>query len=148
MPEDRKHFFVKHDLRSLTALPNFVWRTEKEMPPGMRRIKEGDRWIAFAYIDDEENRQPVSLVTGFYECRASVERRRIPLEAADPAISGETHAWMIEGDPIGKQPREPVAITSIDRLLGRPTFKGAMLVPVKPEEFDYIYKHVMGMPTQ
>lgn len=148
MPDNRKYFIVKHDLRSLEALPNFIWRTEKDMPSAMRWVNNGARWIGFAYINNEEERTPVSLVTGFYECRVDVMHRGIPLKPGDPALAGETEAWMIEGEPYGRQPREPVSVPSIDELLGRRHFKGAMLVPIKSAEFDAIHEKVMDLENR
>ena len=118
------------------------------MPSRMRQVKEGDRWIGFAYIDDEDNRRPLSRITGFFECKAEVVRRRIPLKPGDPALAGETMAWMIEGEPHGHQSREPIGVPAIDKLLGRRHFKGAMLVPIKAEEFDAIKKYVMELENE
>src|SRR4051812_24705745 len=67
----RKYFIVKHGLDAFMALPGFIWRTgmgQDEVPPKFNQVKRGDRWVEFAYIKDEIEWKPRSLVMGFYEC--------------------------------------------------------------------------------
>ena len=135
-----KHFIVKHDLESFELLPNFIWNTEKS-PKSYEQVKIGDRWIAFAYINNERQNQSISLITGFYECTNEVLYRDIPLPA--DKLDGEQKAWMIEGKEYGEQPMQPVGVRPIKELLGRPTFAQQSLIPIKPEEFEYIQKETL-----
>ena len=65
----RKYFVARHDLASFVAWPGVIWRTgETEFPRSLKKIQVGDRWIAFAYIKDEDNRDKTQQVVGFYEC--------------------------------------------------------------------------------
>ncbi len=59
----RRYFIVKHDLDSFAAMPGFVWNTnpKKKKPKGFGRVQKGDRWIEYAYIRDEDCREPLVL---------------------------------------------------------------------------------------
>src|SRR5258705_12709469 len=113
--DDRKHFLVKHDLESLLALPHFVWRTGKDFndpPPGLDQIRIGDRWVSFAFIDNERDKKRTSQIVGFSECIRTKWHGPIPREALSIS-NGETKAWFVQGEPFGKQPSAPVDVPPI-----------------------------------
>jgi hypothetical protein len=144
MKDYRKYFIVKHGLDSLQALPNFIWRTgETQEPKSFRRVKKGDRWIGFAFTNCDRQEWPLSQVTGFYECTRESGYRPLPRHAW-PCSGGAKHAWMVEGKPSGKQPRQPVGVPPIDDLLKRATFKGQTLVPVNRDEFELIRDYTLA----
>ncbi len=121
----RQYFIVKHDLESFAAMPGFIWRTglsEKKTPPGFGMVAEGDLWIEFAYIKDEENREHCSVITGFYECTNERWYGRIPVEEGtlDREYWQDRRAHMIKGNRCeGYQPRHPVTVPSIRQMLGK-----------------------------
>ncbi len=139
---DRKYFFVKHGLDAFQVMPNFIWRTgERKEPSAFRRVKKGDRWIGFAYTTSDLRERPVSQITGFFECIREARFEDLPKKAREP---GCKMAWMIEGSPFGKQPRQPVGVPPIDELLERKTFKGQTLVPIlDAKEFERIRDHTL-----
>ena len=114
------------------------------MPRGFGRIKVGNCWIAFAYKKGDEDEQPLSQITGFFECTEEACYGDIPL-AAIPISGGEVKAWMIKGKPSGEQPNRPVSVRSIDQLLGRRHFKGQAIVPISDREFGQIRKETLGV---
>jgi hypothetical protein len=62
-----QYSIVKHDLESFAVLPGYIWRTDiqpPQVPVGFRQINLGDRWIEFAYVKNEHERKPCSLITG------------------------------------------------------------------------------------
>lgn len=136
MKSDRQYFIVKHDLASLIQLPNFIWKSEgvspDVVPHGYNGVKLGDRWFSFAYTSGDQDAQPLSHVTGFYECVAPARYRKIPRD------SGK--AWMIEGKECGEQPRIPVGIPPIDVVLGRRTYRSKTLFPITEDEYERIQK--------
>lgn len=149
MPEkrERKHFIVKHDLDSLTVLPQFVWRTgvgPRHAPGRFPQIKRGDRWVAFAYTTSDGRDKPLSLITGFFECAKEARWRHIPPQALSIS-GGETHAWVIEGRRCGRQPGEHVGVKPLDDILGRHTFHGQGITPITPDDFQklraYAFAH-------
>lgn len=136
---ERKHFIVKHDLESLELLPNFIWKIDKPLPK-RRPIKLGDRWIAFAYINNERQKQALCQINGFYECTQEALYRDIPLssEKLNYYVDGKQQAWMIEGKEYGAQPPQAVNVPPINKLLHRKTFNGEAITPITPEEFEQI----------
>jgi hypothetical protein len=144
---DRKYYVVRHGLDAFEALPNFIWRTgwTKVRPPRrFPHVVEGSRWISFAYTKDDDRTRRLSLVTGFYECIDECRRRAIPRRALTPADK-ESEAWMIEGCPTGRQPRngQPVAVPPIHVLLKRSVFNNEAITPIKQEEFELIRRYVL-----
>ena len=76
MKRPTKYFIAKHDLASFVAWPGRICRTgETEFPLGLEKIQVGDRWVAFAYINDGHQRDKVQQVVGFYECVKIPDRR-------------------------------------------------------------------------
>ena len=141
--DDRKYFIVKHDLGSFKMLPNFIWRTTKgprSMPRNYKQVKEGDRWVGFAYTSDVTER-PLSLVTGFYECTGEGTYRRVPKELPLSFCSWKRrgYAWMVEGKLCGRQPRLPVGVPPIKDFLrpkGKRVFNNTAIVPIDAGVFD------------
>jgi hypothetical protein len=143
---ESKFFIIKHDLASLEALPNYIWRTgksEAEVPKKFNEIKAGARWVAFAYRKSDEDKQPLSQITGFFECTEEAHYGDIPPEGKTVA-HGEVKAWLIKGKPYGDQPQGPVSVRSIDQLLGRKHFKGQAIVPISDKEFEQIRKETLS----
>lgn len=145
MRDSRRYFVVKHDLRSFRALPGFIWRTEKirtKIPRMFGQVKPGDRWIEFAYVRDGDDKEPCSLVNGFYECTHGAEFGTIPREARTRHwVRGwESHAWTIRGRAIGPQLKfGAVSIPPLESLLGRALVRQATIVELKNKhEFDLI----------
>lgn len=138
---DRKHFIVKHGLDAFQRMPGFIWRTgegPRDLPHRFSQVTLGARWISFAYSTSDKRERSLSLVTGFHECTKTAWYGRIP-PAGLPISDGETKAWMIEGKPCGKQPRQPVGVEPIDELLKpRKHFKQETIVPITAEEFSRI----------
>jgi hypothetical protein len=61
--DNRRYFIVKHDLESLVTLPHYIWRigvSSVKPPQRFDRVRIGDRWVSFAYIDNDRDRRPVS----------------------------------------------------------------------------------------
>jgi len=148
--DDRRYFIVKHDLESFTRLPEFVWRTGRiPEPKRFDMIRKRDLWIAFAYIDDEFERQPLSLVTGFYECTQTKKWRQIPLSKKDLCEAGygnTRYAWMIKGKRCGGyQPREPVSVPIYDLLDGRVYQNQAIIPGIGAEAFHRIRKKTIKL---
>ncbi|MBU4270466.1 MAG: hypothetical protein KKE86_14340 [Planctomycetes bacterium] len=147
-PTDRNHFIVKHGLDSLGALPSFIWRTgtaSTESPRHFSQVKQGDRWIAFAYTSSDRRERQLSHITGFYECIQTKRYGDIPLpaEKLDEIANGARQAWMIEGKKYGVQPHRPVGVPAIDNLLGKPHYKQATLIRITAEEFEHIRKETL-----
>jgi hypothetical protein len=139
-----KYFIVKHDLESFKEMPGFIWNTSKpktKIPVGFRRVRKGDRWIEFAYIKkDEIDREPCSLVTGFYECVETHWYGNVPLEEARPDKHRKTlNAHMIKGEKCdGYQPRHPVTVPSIREMLGKNIQPRVAVARIEPEDFRLI----------
>ncbi len=142
----RRYWIVKHGLDSLTALPNYIWRTGERAEPGIfQRVKRGDRWVGFAYTTSDARERPLSLVTGFSECIHESYYGAIPQRALGPdgyRTPRYRNAWMIRGKEYGWQPRAPVGVPPLAKLLDRPLFKQTTLVLIKPEEFEKIRREV------
>ncbi len=144
--EDRNYFIVKHGLDAFTALPGFIWRTglsRRKIPRGFRQVGVGDRWIEFAYMVDEENYEPCSLVTGFYECVKEKWYGDVPVDRMPREFNKwDEKAWMIEGKTFGKQPGCPVTVPSINDMLWEFRQKKVVgrtaLIRISREEFDHI----------
>ncbi len=132
-----QYFIVKHDLESFTVLPGFIWRTDilpPKMPIGFRQINLGDRWIEFAYIEDEHERQSCSLITGFRQCTREKWYGDVPSHA------WKGKGWMIEGKKSGDQPRHPVTVPPINELLGYRVVGPRTIIRITREEFERIRK--------
>jgi len=143
---DRKYFIVKHPLDALEALPNFIWNSyeqKSKTPRLFARVKEGDRWIAFAYTTSDARERSLSLITGFYECTRKARHGKIPKKALSSCTKGETEAWLIEGRDCGQQPGEPVGVPPINDLLNRQSFNMATLVPISAQEFEKIRTYTL-----
>ena len=110
------YFIVKHNLRAFEALPNFIWHTDvpkNRLARGYGQVKEGDRWIGFAYTDSDRRERRTSLVTGFFECTKEARYGDVPRRA------GESRAWMIEGRSFGRPLRDAVVILPIGSFLNK-----------------------------
>lgn len=139
--DPRSYFIVKHNLAALEAMPNFIWRTgesRKHLPRGFRQVKEGDRWIGFAYTTSGARERSLSLVTGFYECMKEAFYGIVPRRARD-YWSGD--AWMIKGRPLGRPLGDPVVIPPISSFLGRPLFAQTTITRISRKEFDGIERY-------
>jgi hypothetical protein len=142
---DRRFFIIKHDLRSFQALPGIIWRTDAEasaQPRNFKFVRPGDRWVEFAYINDEEDREPCSFVLGFYECAAEAYHGVVPVsrktEKWDRSWPGR--AWIIEGRAIEPKLRyAPVAVPPINQILGRRVFsRGAIIPGISSDDFQRV----------
>ncbi len=145
-----RYFIVKHDLLSLRAVPGFIWRGDI-LPPAIPRmfsnVQRGDRWIAFAYIKDENERKACAQVTGIYECTAEAEHGPIPRHCRTSywGRGWNGKAWIIRGRKFGKQPTfGPVSIPPIDTILKRYVQKQATIVRLRnAREFEAIHREVV-----
>jgi hypothetical protein len=151
MTRKRRYFIVKHGLEDFEMMPNYIWRThEREQPSTYTRVKQGDRWIAFAYNESDTEDRPLRLITGFFECVRELKWERLPAKVAK-AYQCE-NAWTVKGLTHGKQPKRPVAVPPIDELLtdsrggetDRHHFKGQVLVPIDKNDFEYIKEFVLS----
>ncbi|HET6246973.1 MAG TPA: hypothetical protein VFE47_04680 [Tepidisphaeraceae bacterium] len=140
---ERKYFIAKHDLASFLAWPGVIWRTgETEFPRGFKMMQAGDRWVEFAFINDENRRDRTSQVVGFYEC-VSLPTKRIAIPPKPRSLCGNSKfAWAIKGRAIGWQPSFPVTVPSINTLLGKTVFGRQVLSPVSKDDFDLIRQRV------
>jgi hypothetical protein len=144
--EDRRYFIVKHDRESFLAIKHHVWRTEMgshEVPPRFDRIRVGDRWVSFAFIDNEQDRRPLSQIVGFSECVRPRKHEPIPPEIL-PVCDGETEAWFIKGQPFGNQPASPVDVLPLREILGRNLFNGQTITPISAEDFELLRQAVFN----
>ena len=153
----QQYFIVRHDLEAFRAMPGFIWKPglPEEMPRGFGKVAEGDRWIEFAYIKDEESGKPhsISMVTGFYECTKTHWYGRIPLE--EGALDDDwwetekaeafkkyyegRNAHMIQGKRCeGYQPRHPVTVPSIYQMLGKHIQPYATVAWIDSGDFEII----------
>jgi len=139
-----RHFIVKHDLESFQEMPGFIWRInlpKSKRPRNFGIIKEGDRWIEFAYIKDEQDREPCSMITGFYECTKPHWYDRIPVEEGtlDRDEWEGQKAHLIKGKRCdGYQPRHPVTVPSIYQMLGRNIQPRVAVAPISADDFKII----------
>lgn len=145
----RRYFIVKHDLQSFRAAPGVIWRTgnsRKEIPRGFRSIRRGDHWIEFAYVRDGIDREPCSLVSGFYQCTREAKFGTVPrrYRTRHWVRGWDSRAWMIKGKELSPQPRfGAVAVPPIDSMLGRVAAKQATIVPLRnAREFRLIRAEV------
>jgi hypothetical protein len=143
MERPRKYFIAKHDLASFLAWPGVIWRTgEAEFPRGLKKIQVGDRWIEFAYIKDEDERDKTQQIVGFYPC-VSVPDERVKIPPKPRSLVGNQKlAWAIRGEPIRPLLRRPVTVPSINKLLGRRAFGRQVLTPISKEEFDRLQQEI------
>jgi hypothetical protein len=144
MKRPRKYFVAKHDLASFLAWRGVIWRTgEAKFPRGLKKIQVGDRWVAFAYIKDEDKRDKTQQVVGFYEC-VSVpdEREEIPPKPRSLSANNK-FAWAIKGKAIGRPLPYPVTVASINKLLRRKKlFSQQTLTPIHKGEFDRLRQEI------
>lgn len=141
-----KHFIVQHDLDSLTALPQFIWRTGKgpnEVPHRFDQVSPGDRWIAFAFTSTDNREKRLSLVTGFFVCTSPKYFGDIPSRALHVS-DGERKAWIIEGKSYGQQPERPVGVPPLADLLKRQVWGNQAIVPITSADFESIRAKVMS----
>ncbi len=143
MKRERKYFVARHDLASFQMWPGVVWRTgETDFPRGFRQMQVGDRWIAFAYIDDEYKRDKTQQVVGFYEC-VSIPTKRIQIPRKPQSLVGNNKlAWAIHGKEFRWQPSFPITVRSIQKLLKRPVYSQQTLTPISRLEFEKIRQEV------
>jgi hypothetical protein len=142
--EARNHYIVKHGLDAFETLPNYIWRTEpesEEIPPvGFRRVREGDRWIAYAYTTSDNRERPLSLVAGFYECVEKCRFGKLPRRAHDYGTG-----WMIRGKIVGRKLDDPVVIPPLERFLKKRMFHGRTITSIPKHVFEtiktYAQKH-------
>ncbi len=135
---ERKYFVVKHDLESFLALPHYIWRTGKpasESPFRFDLVRAGDRWVSFAFIDNERDRGRISQIVWFSECVRA--KWHGPIPKGGLAISGgETRGWLIQGEAFGEQPTAPADVPPIAAILGKGVFQQAAIIPIAAEDFD------------
>jgi hypothetical protein len=135
---ERHHFVVKHDLEALNALPHVIWRTDKDanhVPHRFNEVHVGDRWVSFAYIDNERDKRRLSQITGFSECVRTKWFGSVP-EAVRPIVPGVNEAWFIEGEAFGEQPPAPVDVPPIHEILGKRIFEQAGVIPITADDFE------------
>lgn len=130
----RRYFIVKHGLDAFWALPGFIWRSDlprSEPPAKFKQVRLGDRWVEFAYVKDENDFKPSSLVVGFYECTREAWYGDVPLDRRTEHWDDDwpTKAWMIEGTPWGEQWGEPVSVPPINAILERTVFGRGAIIP-------------------
>ncbi|MBN2437342.1 MAG: hypothetical protein JXL20_01950 [Deltaproteobacteria bacterium] len=131
--ENRNYYIVKHDLPSLESYPNLIWRKTGVKPDvaprGFNKVGLGDRWISFAYTTGYE---PISQVTGIYECIEKARYGRLPY--------GSAKAWMIKGKHFEKQPKRPVSIPPLNDVLQREKklFARTTFVKISAKEFQLL----------
>lgn len=149
-PKKPSYFIVKHDLLSLQALPGFIWRSYRKRPPKIPRmfgkVRRGDRWIAFAYVKDEEQWKACSQVTGIYQCTTEADHGTVPRHCRTRywGRGWPGKAWAIRGKEFGPQPDfGPVSIPPIDTILGRKVQKQATIIRLRSaREFKLICREV------
>src|SRR5437660_451334 len=79
--DDRNYFIIKHDLESLLDLPHYIWRThlDPSTPPvRFDQVGVGDRWVSFAFKNNDREERRVSKITGFSECIRTMWYGTIP----------------------------------------------------------------------
>jgi hypothetical protein len=113
-----------------------------EFPRGLKKVHVGDYWIAFAYINDENQREQTRQVVGFYRCTKIPEKRqRIPPHAR--RLSGNSKfAWALFGTPLGEQPAFPITVPSVNEMLKTTKFGQQTLTPITKSEFQKIQQIV------
>ena len=147
MKVPRRHFIVKHNIEALEALPHCIWNSsypESQVPHGYRKVRKGDRWIAFAYTAvkaDKPRDEKLSLITGIYECVSTAKFLKIPPRAEEDA-GHKGRAWFIKGEPIRPYMKDPLTVPSINTMLRRTSFGRTTLVPISKVEFERIREHV------
>jgi hypothetical protein len=143
LKRERKYFVAKHDLKSFLAWPGVIWRTgETEYPRGFKKMQVGDRWVEFAYINNENQREKVQQVIGFYEC-VTLPTRRIEIPSNPRSLSRNCKwAWAIKGRAVGWQPNFPVTVPPISQLLGKKKYGPETLTPVTKDDFELIRRRV------
>src|SRR5436305_1486325 len=113
---NRRHFVIRHDLESLQAMMHHIWRTrvgrEEGPPHRYDQVRVGDRWVSFAYIDNERDGNKLSQIVRFSECVRARWYSSVPPEVL-PICDGESEAWFIMGEPFGEQPATPTDVPSL-----------------------------------
>jgi hypothetical protein len=143
LKRERKYYIARHDLASFLAWPGVLWNDgETEFPHGFTKMQPGDRWIEFAYIKNEQNRDRAKQVVGFYECVSLPTKRiEVPAKVRSRVVS-KKYAWAIPGRAIEWQPNFPVTVPSINTLLGKVKWGSQTLTPVTKEDFELIRRKV------
>ena len=142
------HFVVRHDLRSLAFLPNYVWNTEcgkEKIPHRYREITAGSKWISYAYTSSDDSDDRLRYVTGVFHCETPYRHGRIPLSPsarqrydADCPECG----WLIKGKPDGTPLTHRVLVPSIDYFFDTPKFRQQAVTPISKAEYDRIQQYV------
>ena len=143
---ERRFFVVKHDLESFQVMPHFIWRTgmdAQHVPARFNEVQGGDRWVSFAYMDNERDEQALSQIVGFSECVEACRYGDIP-PAALAASDGETKAWLIKGEAFGEQPPSPVDVPPLDEIVGRTLWKQGAIIPIKEADFERLREAAMS----
>ena len=144
------HFFlVKHDLASFQAFPGRIWQTGRgraNQPLSHRQVHPGDRWIAYAYESVEGRQDSASLVQGFFRCVKGSEYSVLPRSSELDAVGySGGHAWVVEGQEDGRQPRSPVLIPPISKFLDKRLFSRSSVIPLSRGDYwkvsDYASNH-------
>ena len=143
---ERKYFVAKHDIASFSAWPGVLWKTgETEFPRGLKKMRVGDQWVEFAYINDENERDRTQQIIGFYKC-ISLPKKRVRIPAKPRSlVSPYKWAWAIRGQAIGWQPDFPVTVPSINQILGKVKYGPQTLTPVTRDEFKLIRRTVRAL---
>ena len=143
-----RFFIVKHDLASFEALPGRIWQTDRlsdDMPGSYRQVAPGDSWVAHAYQMTEGTKTGANLVQGFFKATKGPEFSRLPMLPALKSLGyAGANAWIIEGEPDGKQPRAPVLLPPLESFLGRKLFTRSSVFPVTRAEYWKIRDFVLG----
>ncbi|MFZ3199979.1 MAG: hypothetical protein WA175_02390 [Candidatus Acidiferrales bacterium] len=139
---------MKHGLDAFERLPNFIWNTgegPRHVPHRYKEVREGDRWIGFAYTTSDSHERPLSLVTGFFECEKEYSYGPVPAAVSEtPAPSPlPRRAWLIEGSPFGPQPKKPVVVPPIRDLLKKRVWNNQAITPIKLKDFEQIQKYAL-----
>jgi hypothetical protein len=144
-----KYFVVRHDLGSLGALPNYVWRTglrKYEIPHRFRSIAKGSKWVSYAFEGDGHSSDRLRYVTGIYSCTKPCHYGPIPLSASkrrEWAVNASA-AWLIKGSPVGEKLRHPVLVPTINHFFDSKGYDAVAIRPITKQEFDRICKYVFS----
>jgi hypothetical protein len=144
-----KYFVVRHDLGSLGALPNYIWRTglrKYEIPHGYRGVTVGSKWVSYAYEGDGYSSDRLRYVTGIYSCIKPYHFGPIPLSSSDRrewSIRASL-AWLIKGAPVGKGLRHWVLVPSINRFFDTKKYNAVAITPITRNEYERIREYVFS----
>ena len=146
-----RHFIVQHDLMSLRALPSFIWNTQRHTQ-SYDQVQRGSRWIAYAYIRDEDDREPCSLITGIYQCAKTCWRGDVPLDKATLVGMGydtPVLAWMIQARLWAaairayRTPAQSHRTTSHRVLSPQAHLQSQALVPITADNFERLRSYAL-----